>query len=74
MSYIIRNDKGVMIALVDNMVAKKIIDSSQGQFRPYHAEGKEPVTAYEITDDLIFGAQAFKLCLWAKTLLIPEKP
>ena len=70
--YNIRTEKGTLIAQVDNTVADRIIRSSQGQFRPYCVDGREPVTAYELTDDLVFGMEAFKLFLWAKTLMIPK--
>ena len=72
MSYTIRDEQGVMIAEVDNMVAAKIVSSARGQFRPYRAVGKPEVTAFELTEDLVFGLEAFKLYLWTKTKLIPD--
>lgn len=72
MSYTIRDEKGMMIANVDNEVAAKIIGSARGFFRPYRTQDKPEVTVFEITEDLVFGLASFKLYLWAKTKLIPD--
>jgi hypothetical protein len=72
MSYRIYNEKGILIAEVDNNFAHKIINSVPGFFRNMKVKSDVEKTVFEITDDMKFAFLGFKLFLWKGYVLIPE--
>lgn len=72
MDYLIRDEAGQLIALVNRNVADSIMAATRGKIRPYTPKGDAaPIAVFEITEDSVVTVGDLELYLWAKTKLIP---
>jgi hypothetical protein len=75
MSYVLRDEKGIMRMELSASVAKRMMDSCPGYFRPYHSKNKnKPVTAFQFTEDMVadLPVDSGKIYFWSGDILIPK--
>jgi hypothetical protein len=71
-SYIVRDENGIMLMEISNEAAQHLIRGSKGRFRPYKTDKNTETVVFEFLEDTAWSIPLGKIFLWRNTLLIPK--
>ena len=72
MAYQIRDDKGILIAVVDNRAAGKIISETSGHWTEKNYTQTGRATVFILDEDMSWSVGGLKVFLWAGFYLRAE--
>jgi hypothetical protein len=71
-SYIVRDENGIMLMEISNELAQHFIRKSKGRFRPYKTDTTTETVVFEFLEDTSWTIPLGKIFLWRNNLLIPK--